>query len=119
MCKKKRTFLPNVKDFQIVQAKMPSSSNAFWRLVKCTDVMVNYKMDRASELARFSLFFLCFFITLEQTKMPLCGKKETKSTGRKLVVCGDGACGKTSLLEVFTRDHFPEVCVFCLIFMQK
>ncbi|CAO3607545.1 unnamed protein product [Mucor fragilis] len=41
--------------------------------------------------------------------MPLCGKNEIKSTNRKLVVCGDGACGKTSLLNVFTRDYFPQV----------
>lgn len=42
--------------------------------------------------------------------MPLCGKKsEVQSLCRKLVVCGDGACGKTSLLSVFTRDYFPQV----------
>jgi len=28
---------------------------------------------------------------------------------RKLVVLGDGACGKTSLLNVFTRGYFPQV----------
>ncbi|XP_008251117.3 transforming protein RhoA [Oryctolagus cuniculus] len=27
---------------------------------------------------------------------------------KKLVVVGAGACGKTSLLVVFSRDHFPE-----------
>lgn len=30
---------------------------------------------------------------------------------RKLVVVGDGACGKTCLLIVFSRDEFPEVYV--------
>jgi len=30
---------------------------------------------------------------------------------RKLVVVGDGACGKTCLLIVFSRDQFPEVYV--------
>ncbi|KAF2651605.1 rho3 protein-like protein [Lophiostoma macrostomum CBS 122681] len=39
--------------------------------------------------------------------MPLCG--ETKSVQRKLVLLGDGACGKTSLLNVFTRGYFPTV----------
>ncbi|KAI7890695.1 Rho GTPase Rho3 [Mucor mucedo] len=42
--------------------------------------------------------------------MPLCGKKlEVQTLNRKLVVCGDGACGKTSLLSVFTRDYFPQI----------
>jgi len=39
--------------------------------------------------------------------MPLCG--ESKSVQRKLVLLGDGACGKTSLLNVFTRGFFPTV----------
>eukprot|EP01136_Pigoraptor_vietnamica_P015498 Opistho-1_new@58733 len=30
---------------------------------------------------------------------------------RKLVVVGDGACGKTCLLIVFSKDTFPEVYV--------
>jgi hypothetical protein len=29
---------------------------------------------------------------------------------RKLVIIGDGACGKTSLLSVFTLGYFPTVC---------
>lgn len=40
--------------------------------------------------------------------MPLCGGK--KVVQRKLVLLGDGACGKTSLLNVFTRGFFP-VCI--------
>lgn len=28
---------------------------------------------------------------------------------RKLVIIGDGACGKTSLLSVFTLGYFPPV----------
>ncbi|KAL8839594.1 MAG: hypothetical protein Q9170_001698 [Blastenia crenularia] len=39
--------------------------------------------------------------------MPLCGGGKTVS--RKLVLLGDGACGKTSLLNVFTRGYFPTV----------
>ncbi|KAF2225285.1 rho3 protein-like protein [Elsinoe ampelina] len=39
--------------------------------------------------------------------MPLCGG--TKTVQRKLVLLGDGACGKTSLLNVFTRGYFPTV----------
>lgn len=71
--------------------------------------MANYKRDRANELALVFLFSCLHHIKLDN--MPLCGKNEIKSTNRKLVVCGDGACGKTSLLNVFTRDYFPQVCV--------
>lgn len=41
----------------------------------------------------------------------LCGSNETskKPIERKIVILGDGACGKTSLLNVFTRGYFPEV----------
>ncbi|KAI9738009.1 MAG: Rho GTPase [Cirrosporium novae-zelandiae] len=39
--------------------------------------------------------------------MPLCGGNKTVQ--RKLVLLGDGACGKTSLLNVFTRGFFPTV----------
>lgn len=31
------------------------------------------------------------------------------SLHRKLVIIGDGACGKTSLLSVFTLGYFPTV----------
>lgn len=33
---------------------------------------------------------------------------------RKLVIIGDGACGKTSLLSVFTLGYFPTVSVLKL-----
>ncbi|MCJ1356477.1 MAG: Rho GTPase [Icmadophila ericetorum] len=39
--------------------------------------------------------------------MGLCGG--SKVAHRKLVLLGDGACGKTSLLNVFTRGYFPTV----------
>ncbi|KAI6781872.1 GTP-binding protein-like protein [Emericellopsis cladophorae] len=39
--------------------------------------------------------------------MPLCGG--SKTVNRKLVLLGDGASGKTSLLNVFTRGYFPTV----------
>jgi len=38
-----------------------------------------------------------------------CGFGGSKTTQRKLVLLGDGACGKTSLLNVFTRGYFPTV----------
>ncbi|KAF8498703.1 ras family-domain-containing protein [Russula emetica] len=48
--------------------------------------------------------------------MSLCGSSSAKPSfgrgrpiQRKVVVCGDGACGKTSLLNVFTRGYFTQV----------
>ncbi|KAK9313511.1 small GTPase superfamily [Lipomyces starkeyi] len=40
--------------------------------------------------------------------MPLCGSAK-RPISRKIVILGDGACGKTSLLNVFTRGYFPQV----------
>ncbi|KAK9459922.1 small GTPase superfamily [Lipomyces oligophaga] len=40
--------------------------------------------------------------------MPLCGSSK-RPISRKIVILGDGACGKTSLLNVFTRGYFPQV----------
>jgi GTPase SAR1 family protein len=36
---------------------------------------------------------------------------------RKLVIVGDGAAGKTSLLNVFAVGHFPESYVSSLILL--
>ena len=35
-------------------------------------------------------------------------RKKSKQVRKKLVIVGDGACGKTCLLIVFIRDNFPE-----------
>ncbi|ODV67690.1 hypothetical protein HYPBUDRAFT_137261 [Hyphopichia burtonii NRRL Y-1933] len=40
--------------------------------------------------------------------MAVCGGGQ-KTIQRKIVILGDGACGKTSLLNVFTRGYFPQV----------
>lgn len=46
---------------------------------------------------------------------PLAASRPQPSIGsdvglrRKLVIIGDGACGKTSLLSVFTLGYFPTV----------
>ncbi|KAI8099694.1 GTP-binding protein Rho3 [Halteromyces radiatus] len=42
--------------------------------------------------------------------MGFCGEKTSNiSVRRKLVVVGDGNCGKSSLLNVFTKGIFPQV----------
>lgn len=40
--------------------------------------------------------------------MPLCGSS-SKPVVRKIVILGDGTCGKTSLLDRFTRGYFRQV----------
>lgn len=47
------------------------------------------------------------------TSLQLCvnvpnSVRMTKSIRKKLVIVGDGACGKTCLLLVFCKDYFPE-----------
>jgi ABC-type taurine transport system ATPase subunit len=57
-----------------------------------------------------TLFFFFFtqFIFYLFKNMVFCVHLK-KTIQRKLVVVGDGACGKTSLLNVFTRGYFPQV----------
>ena len=38
-----------------------------------------------------------------------CGRGRRLTPASKLVIIGDGACGKTSLLSVFTLGYFPKV----------
>ena len=42
---------------------------------------------------------------------PLVADKRMAAIRKKLVIVGDGACGKTCLLIVFSKDQFPEVYV--------
>ncbi|KAK7884274.1 hypothetical protein WMY93_027397 [Mugilogobius chulae] len=51
---------------------------------------------------------------LPQLFSPLTGHRKGKRMSgirKKLVIVGDGACGKTCLLIVFSKDQFPEVYV--------
>lgn len=41
----------------------------------------------------------------------LCPDVQMAAIRKKLVIVGDGACGKTCLLIVFSKDQFPEVYV--------
>ena len=49
------------------------------------------------------LFYQYFIVSDTTTNMAAIRKK--------LVIVGDGACGKTCLLIVFSKDQFPEVYV--------
>lgn len=40
-----------------------------------------------------------------------CLPTDMAAIRKKLVIVGDGACGKTCLLIVFSKDQFPEVYV--------
>lgn len=52
-------------------------------------------------------FFECLFVTNSCS----CFPTEMAAIRKKLVIVGDGACGKTCLLIVFSKDQFPEVYV--------
>lgn len=61
---------------------------------------------------------LVFSSSQSSNVMRFCGGG-SKPVARKLVVCGDGACGKTSLLNVFTRGYFPQVRVLAYAKQNK
>uniref|UniRef100_A0A3B3HTD6 Ras homolog family, member Aa n=1 Tax=Oryzias latipes TaxID=8090 RepID=A0A3B3HTD6_ORYLA len=46
-----------------------------------------------------------------QTGMDCISLQNMAAIRKKLVIVGDGACGKTCLLIVFSKDQFPEVYV--------
>lgn len=50
----------------------------------------------------------CLIVTLNSSSMSSLGMAAIR---KKLVIVGDGACGKTCLLIVFSKDQFPEVYV--------
>ncbi|KAI9258269.1 ras family-domain-containing protein [Sporodiniella umbellata] len=55
-----------------------------------------------------SYFVFVFFLFPFIVDMSFCIGSE-RTIRRKIVVVGDGACGKTSLLNVYTRGYFPQV----------
>lgn len=50
-------------------------------------------------------------LDLKTPPPPLCLPAGMAAIRKKLVIVGDGACGKTCLLIVFSKDQFPEVYV--------
>lgn len=69
-----------------------------------------------------SIYFSQFMPTLATTNANSSGVR-TQPFGfgirRKLVVVGDGACGKTSLLITFSKGHFPEVTdIICWVLIS-
>lgn len=54
-----------------------------------------------------SMNCLCCCVLLSCSRVPTA----MAAIRKKLVIVGDGACGKTCLLIVFSKDQFPEVYV--------
>lgn len=44
--------------------------------------------------------------------MSCCGSSDDEPLKRKIVIVGDGACGKTCLLSVFCKGFFPAVSFY-------
>jgi Ras family protein A len=44
--------------------------------------------------------------------MSCCGSSDDEPLKRKIVIVGDGACGKTCLLSVFCKGFFPAVSLY-------
>lgn len=51
---------------------------------------------------------ICLYKHVKNIALVLLGMAAIR---KKLVIVGDGACGKTCLLIVFSKDQFPEVYV--------
>lgn len=70
----------------------------------------NVKCSRltATRLALVHVLFSLWLLTPPSLVCPLLGMAAIR---KKLVIVGDGACGKTCLLIVFSKDQFPEVYV--------
>lgn len=54
-------------------------------------------------------FYYCY-ILIKYVLVLYCFE-QMAAIRKKLVIVGDGACGKTCLLIVFSKDQFPEVYV--------
>lgn len=50
--------------------------------------------------------------------MNCCCSSDDEAIKRKIVIVGDGACGKTSLLSRFSRGKFPQVRGTNIIFLS-
>merc|ERR1712071_545729 len=70
------------------------------------------EQTRTRQSLRESLFFSFFRASKTKTSSRNNQNRSKMATIRKkLVIVGDGACGKTCLLIVFSKDEFPEVYV--------
>lgn len=64
---------------------------------ECYKIYIQFVMNKMFICCNLSFF--CFF------------GAAMAAIRKKLVIVGDGACGKTCLLIVFSKDQFPEVYV--------
>lgn len=60
-------------------------------------------------MLQFSHILLIFALTVQSKNSFAEVTSQILTLPRKLVIIGDGACGKTSLLSVFTLGYFPTV----------
>ena len=56
-------------------------------------------------------YFKMALLYCQLIKNPFFFSAKMAAIRKKLVIVGDGACGKTCLLIVFSKDQFPEVYV--------
>ncbi|KAK2534348.1 Rhoa [Columba guinea] len=75
-------------------------------LLPCISYLVTYKtLFRRCSRAALLAHSQSLDIPILTFRMPMAAIR------KKLVIVGDGACGKTCLLIVFSKDQFPEVYV--------
>lgn len=72
-------------------------------------------MDVFLKLITFNIYFIYEKISFLYMRIfcryLVANKFKMAAIRKKLVIVGDGACGKTCLLIVFSKDQFPEVYV--------
>ncbi|KAK3512488.1 hypothetical protein QTP70_014627 [Hemibagrus guttatus] len=88
------------------------------RSIRRTQQGTSMEMRAAKTVVMLVVLYTMFFgidniiwIYMLTVAQVLCSSREMAAIRKKLVIVGDGACGKTCLLIVFSKDQFPEVYV--------
>ncbi len=78
------------------------------------NILANFKQKKHALNCNTQFFFSLYFFVFvfsHSFYFALCPAESMAAIRKKLVIVGDGACGKTCLLIVFSKDQFPEVYV--------